>query len=109
MTNSENIKLAADHKRLEATRKLSQLFRIPDGYSCSGIDGLVGDIISAAILEVAAIQAKASESRSLDSPASAAAHSDVAPIPQALYSCMVARCAEEVQDKLRGSSSLAND
>jgi len=62
MTNSENIQLAADHKRSEAKRKLSQMFRIPEGYSSTGIDELVDDIIAAAILEISAIQAKISES-----------------------------------------------
>ena len=62
MTNSENIQLAADHKRSEAKRKLSQMFRIPEGYSSTGIDELVDDIIAAAILEISAIQTKASES-----------------------------------------------
>ena len=66
MTNSENIQLAAAHKRSEAKRKLSQMFRIPEGYSSTEINELVDDIIAAAILEISAIQAKVSESNDKD-------------------------------------------
>lgn len=70
MTNSESIQLAADQKRSEAKRKLSQMFRIPEGFSSTGIDELVDDIIAAAILEISAIQAKVSESNAnVDAPA----------------------------------------
>jgi len=62
MTNSENIKLAADHKREEAKRKLASMFRVAYPFSSGIINELVDDIISAAILEISAIQAKASES-----------------------------------------------
>ena len=62
MPNSENIQQAADQKRSEAKRKLSNLFRIPYGYASNKITELIDDIIDAAILENAAIQAKASES-----------------------------------------------
>jgi hypothetical protein len=38
------------------------MFRIPEGYSSTGVDELVDDIIVAAILEISAIQTKVSES-----------------------------------------------
>ena len=62
MPNSENIQQAADLKRSEAKRKLSSLLRIPEGFSSTGICEIVDDIIAAAILGNAAIQANASES-----------------------------------------------
>lgn len=66
MTNSEKTKIAADQKRSDAKKKLSQMFLVPDGYSSTTIDQIVDDVISAAILEVAALQSAAIESNDKD-------------------------------------------
>lgn len=51
-----NAKEEAYKLRNEAVQHLNSLLKIPEGYSCKGIDRFVDCIIDSAILEVASIQ-----------------------------------------------------
>ncbi len=58
---AEQISQIADQKRASAKRILHQLFKIPQGIESQGLNSLVDDIISCAILEISALKTKALE------------------------------------------------
>ncbi|HCY86898.1 MAG TPA: hypothetical protein DHV36_17340 [Desulfobacteraceae bacterium] len=59
----EKAKAEAANLRASAKDSASKLFNIPKGFSSGTVERMVDDIISAAILETAIIQAEASQSR----------------------------------------------
>lgn len=62
--STEEIEAKASELRHRAKKNLNAMFRIPEGYSSGTVEQIVDDVISCAVLEIAAIQAKATTPKS---------------------------------------------